>query len=48
MIRAAGLGVAVENAVDDAKAVADYISVSNENHAIASVIEGLDRGIFNI
>ena len=48
MIRAAGLGVAVENAVEDAKAVADYISVSNENHAIASVIDGLDRGLLKI
>ncbi|MBQ7829115.1 MAG: HAD hydrolase family protein [Clostridia bacterium] len=45
MLRAAGVGVAVANAVDEIKAVADYITVSNEEHAIARVIEELDRGI---
>ena len=43
MIRAAGMGFAVENAVDEAKAVADYITVSNNNHAIAAIVEFLDK-----
>lgn len=48
MIRTAGVGVAVANAVDEVKAVADYITVSNEEHAIARVIEELDRGILKL
>ncbi len=48
MIRSAGLGFAVANAVDDAKAVADHVSVSNNDHAIADVIDGLDRGIYDL
>ncbi|MBR2405813.1 MAG: Cof-type HAD-IIB family hydrolase [Clostridia bacterium] len=39
MLRAAGLGVAVANASQAAKAAADRITVSNEEHAIARVIE---------
>lgn len=44
MIRAAGIGFAVANAVDGAKAVADYVTVSNEEHAIADAIRMLDGG----
>lgn len=46
MIRAAGIGFAVENAVPEAKAAADYITVSNDEHAIAAIIDGLDKGIY--
>ena len=46
MIKNAGIGFAVANAVDDAKTVADYITVNNNEHAIAKIIEGLDRGIY--
>lgn len=46
MIRNAGLGFAVANAVEDAKSAADYITVSNNDHAIAMIIDGLDRGIY--
>lgn len=46
MIKTAGIGFAVSNAVDEAKAVADYITVSNNEHAIAKIIDGLDRGDF--
>ena len=42
MVKAAGIGFAVENAVDEVKAVADYITVSNNRHAISAIIEGLD------
>ncbi len=46
MIEKAGRGFAVANAVDDAKAVADFITVSNNEHAIAKIIDGFDRGIY--
>ena len=41
MLRTAGLGVAVSNATDGAKAAADRITVSNEEHAIAKIISEL-------
>jgi len=44
MIRAAGLGAAVANARPEVKAAADYITVDNEHHAIAEIIDGLDSG----
>ena len=44
MIRAAHLGVAVANAVPEAKAAADLVTVSNDESAIAAVISALDRG----
>ena len=44
MIKMAGVGVAVANAVEEAKAVADIVTVSNEEHAIAKVIEMIDSG----
>ena len=48
MIKTAGLGFAVANAVDEVKAVADYITVRNDENAIAAIIEGLDKGIYKI
>ena len=42
MIKTAGLGVAVENAKDNVKAVADLIVADNNHHAIADVIDRLD------
>ncbi len=44
MFRAAGVGIAVANACDDAKKEADRVTVSNEEHAIARVIDDLDCG----
>ena len=44
MLKVAGLGVAVANAVPEAKAAADLVTVSNEENAIAAVIDGLDKG----
>ena len=44
MLREAALGVAVANANENAKAAADLITVSNDEHAIAAVIGMLDRG----
>ncbi len=44
MLEKAGIGVAVANACPAAKAVADRITVSNNDHAIAKIIEELDSG----
>lgn len=39
MIEAAGLGVAMDNAVDSLKAVADYVTLSNNEEGVRHVIE---------
>ena len=44
MLQAAGTAIAVANAVPEVKAVADHITVSNEEHAIARIIADLERG----
>ncbi len=44
MIEAASVGVAVSNACDNLKKVADYITVSNDEHAIKKVIEDSETG----
>lgn len=44
MLRTAGVGIAVANAVPEAKAAADRVTVSNDEHAIARVIEELESG----
>ncbi len=44
MFQAAKVGVAVANACEDALAHADYITVSNEESAIAQVIRDLEDG----
>ena len=43
MIKCAGVGFAVSNARDCVKAVADRITVSNEENAIAAIIDELDK-----
>ncbi len=48
MISAAGVGVAVANAVDEAKAAADIVTVSNEEHAVAKVISDIENGIIKL
>ena len=45
MIKAAGIGYAVANAIPEARAAADRVTVSNAEHAIAKIIEEIDRGI---
>jgi len=42
MLRAAGIGIAVANATPEAKAAADLITVSNEEHAIAKIISDIE------
>ena len=44
MIKDAGVGIAVANATDEAKAASDYITVSNEEDAIAKIIEDIECG----
>ncbi len=48
MLRAAKIGFAVSNACDRAKAAADLVTVSNDEHAIAKIIYDLDCGIITI
>ena len=48
MLMAAGLGVAVANATPEAKAAADLVTVSNEEHAIAKVIGDIESGKIKI
>ena len=48
MLKAAGLSFAVANAIDEVKAVADHITVSNNESAIAAIVDGLDKGIYKI
>lgn len=44
MLRKAKVGVAVANACPEAIEAADYVTVSNEEHAIAQVIADLENG----
>lgn len=39
MIEYAGLGIAMENASEDTKAIANYITDTNDNSGVAQVIE---------
>lgn len=48
MFRAAGTGIAVSNACEEALKAADFVTVSNEEHAIAKVIYDLERGACSI
>ena len=44
MLKEAGVGIAVANACENAKAAADIITVSNEDHAIAQIINDIETG----
>ena len=48
MLEKAKLGIAVSNASEKAKKAANYITVSNEEDAIAQIIYELDNGILTI
>ena len=45
MLKTAGAGIAVANALPEVKAVADRITVSNNEHAIAKTVEEIEKGI---
>lgn len=48
MVKTAGIGFAVANAVEEVKAAADYVTVSNNEHAIAAIIDGIENGEYHI
>jgi len=48
MLKTAKLGIAVSNACKEALEAADYVTVSNEEHAIAKIISDLDKGIYSL
>lgn len=48
MLKAAGLGIAVANATPAAREAADAMTVSNEEHAIADVIYGIESGKYKL
>ena len=48
MLKAAGLGIAVANATPAARAAADLLTVSNEEHAIAKIISDIEIGNIKI
>ncbi|MGF1756300.1 Cof-type HAD-IIB family hydrolase [Vibrio makurazakiensis] len=45
MLEYAGVGVAMENAMDETKRIADYITASNDEHGVAKAI---NKFIFNV
>lgn len=47
-IKAAGIGIAVGNAVENIKKAADYITVDNNSDAVAAVIADIERGRIKI
>ncbi len=48
MLRAAKIGVAVENACPEAKEAANYITVSHDADAIARIIDDIDTGVLKL
>ena len=48
MVREAGLGIAVANAAPALKEIADLVTVSNNEHALAKIIEDLDSGAIRL
>ena len=48
MLKAAKLGVAVSNASPQVLEVADIVTVSNEEHALADLIYGLEKGKYSL
>ena len=48
MIKKAGMGFAVENAIPEVKAAADRITVNNNDSVIAKIIDELDKKIWKL
>lgn len=48
LVSDSGVGIAVSNAVDAVKDVADYITVDNDSHAISTVVYALSNGIISL
>lgn len=47
LIKMAGIGIAVANAVPEAREAADFVTVDNDSNAIAAVISSLELGRIN-
>lgn len=45
LLECADIGYAVSNAIDSVKEIADKVTVSNKEHALAAVIKDLERGM---
>ena len=48
MFKAAGISIAVNNAPPEAKAAARFMTVSNNEHAVARVIYDIEKGVYPI
>ena len=48
MFESAAIGIAVSNACEAARKAADFITVSNEEHAIARVIRDIENGVYTL
>lgn len=48
LVKQAGVGIAVSNAIDAVKDVANYITVNNNSHAISAVICALANNVISI
>ena len=48
MIQHAGIGVAVGNAAETVKEIADIVTVTNNEDAVAKIIRDLDNGKIKI
>lgn len=44
LVMMSGTGIAVANAIPTLRGVADYITVDNNSHAVAAVVDALERG----
>lgn len=45
LLECADIGYAVGNAIDSVKSIADRVTVSNKEHALAAIINDLERGL---
>lgn len=45
LLECADIGYAVDNAIDSVKSIADRVTVSNKDHAIAAIINDIERGL---
>ena len=48
MLKEAGVGIAVANASPAALEAADFVTVSNEEHAIAKIIHDIEAGVYPV
>ena len=45
LLECADIGYAVGNAIESVKSIADRVTVSNKEHALAAIINDLERGL---